>query len=155
MVKKELVIKELKKIEEQHKGILNPEDVLQVAESKTNVLHSLFDWNDKTAGHQWRLQQARNLIRVCVQFIETGDYEPLKIWVQLSSDPKGYRALTNVLANEDLKNILLVDAFNEMKLFRDKYYKLKELSEVFKAMNKVIIRFSPKQKEQIKVTAKV
>ena len=42
---------------------LIPEDVVKAAESPTHVLHDAFEWDNSIAGHNWRLEQARVLIR--------------------------------------------------------------------------------------------
>jgi hypothetical protein len=44
-------------------GSLRPSAVLEVARKKTSALHARFEWDDKKAGHQHRLEQARSLIR--------------------------------------------------------------------------------------------
>lgn len=159
MIKKQIVIRELKRIAKRNNGVLQAEDVVKEAEQKHNVLHNLFDWNDSIAANKWRLEQARLLIRVCVTYLGGDKNKPYKVFVSLSEDRTrgegGYRELESVMSNKSYRQILLQDALNEMELFREKFYKLKELANVFKVMNKVKIKFAPKQKEQIKVTAKV
>lgn len=44
-------------------GRLTAEAVVSDATSKTSPLHRYFEWDDKKAGHQYRLEQARALIR--------------------------------------------------------------------------------------------
>lgn len=43
-------------------GPLTPQAVVDDARKKTSPLHNEFEWDDKKAGHHWRLQQARRLI---------------------------------------------------------------------------------------------
>jgi len=158
-VKKGIVIQELKRIASEHRGILNAEDVVAEAQSPKSVLHPLFEWDDTIAAEQWRLFQARQLIRVSVLYLDGNDEKPFKVFVSLSEDrykgDGGYRQLETVMSNKELRLILLQDAFNEMELFREKYYQLKELSEVFTAMNKVKIKFAPKQEEMQKIAVKI
>jgi hypothetical protein len=45
-----------------HGGVLRPEDVVREATSPKSILHGCFEWDDKKAGHQFRLDQARQLI---------------------------------------------------------------------------------------------
>jgi len=45
------------------KGALVADDVLERATSLTNPLHAYFEWDDTVAGHEYRLVQARQLIR--------------------------------------------------------------------------------------------
>lgn len=58
---------ELERINEKHGG-LHPEHVVKESKPKTAPLHECFTWNDTKAGEQWRLQEARNLIR-CVHVV--------------------------------------------------------------------------------------
>ena len=56
------VIERLKSLENSA-GILTPDAVLHDARNIDSPLHSYFDWDDKTAAHKFRLDQARKLIR--------------------------------------------------------------------------------------------
>lgn len=44
-------------------GQLTPELVLDAALDPASPLHKAFEWNDERAGHQYRIEQARALIR--------------------------------------------------------------------------------------------
>ena len=44
-------------------GDLTPDAVVKSAKDPRSPLHGAFEWNDKVAGHKYRLQQARALIR--------------------------------------------------------------------------------------------
>ena len=157
-VKSGVVLSELKRIANKHQGILHAEDVVDEAKNPRSVLHPIFDWNDTVAASNWRLYQARHLISVSVLYLEGNDEKPYKVFVSLSEDRHrgegGYRSLESVMSNKRLRQILLTDALNEMELFREKYFKLKELGEVFKAMNKVRIKLGPKQEEMQTVTVR-
>lgn len=51
----------LQALYEKH-GVLTPEIVLNDARRKSSPLHYEFDWDDSTAAHRWRIEQARKLI---------------------------------------------------------------------------------------------
>lgn len=57
----ESVIEILDALEAQDK--LDAEAVVTLASAPDHPLHRYFDWDDETASHQWRLFQARCLIR--------------------------------------------------------------------------------------------
>jgi hypothetical protein len=44
-------------------GTITPDAVVHAAEVPTNPLHGYFEWDDSKAGHAYRVDQARNLIR--------------------------------------------------------------------------------------------
>lgn len=132
---------ELERIRGRNDGLLRPEDVVKAAKPKSSPLHDKFDWDDGTAAHNWRLEQARHLIRVFVQVIDTGEGNTeSRMFVALSSDRPGgggYRVLTDVLGDDALRGALLQDAFDDMRRFTQKYSTLVELADVFKAINRV------------------
>jgi len=140
MKKPSKVISELKRIAAENGGILQPEIVVQRARSRTSPLHSRFTWDDGKAAHEFRLWQARQLISVSVEMIE-GISGPVDVFVSLSGDRKrdggGYRVLTTVLTDSQLRQQMLIDAMNELSVFREKYSRLRELAEIFKSIRKV------------------
>lgn len=134
------VAKELNRLAKSSGGLLQPEMVVEAARPESSPLHSRFEWDDTKAGHEYRIWQARQLIRVTVAIIGGEDQEPERVWVSLKSDRygnKGYRKLVTVLSDEDMRQQLLEDAIEDMQTFREKYNRLKELAGVFEAMGNV------------------
>lgn len=135
-----IIITELKRIAAEHRGQLKPSDVVAAARSQDSPLHSQFQWDDTAAAHQWRLEQARQLIRVTVEFVGPKDDQTLtRVFVSLTPDRqegRGYRTTAAVLSNSEYRAQLLVDAKEEMERFQTKYAGLKELAGVFAAMRK-------------------
>ena len=138
-MKNQKVEQALRAIAAKHGNILRAEDVLTEAKSPKHILHSQFEWDDGEAAHQWRLNQARNLIRVTVQVIGDGITSPT--FVSLSTDRTapggGYRLAADVLGDEAMREQLLKDALAELNSFTKKYRELKELADVFAAARKV------------------
>lgn len=136
-----LIIQELERISARNGGILKPEDIVNDARNPKSPLHKRFDWNNTKAAYEWRLLQARNLIRVVVQIIPNGTSEPSRVWVSLMQDQNkkggGYRPLISVLSNEELRRQLLEEALRDMECFSQKYYHLNELATLFSAIKKV------------------
>jgi len=139
--KHDVVVAELERIANKHKGHLRPRDVVEAAKSPKSPLHSSFDWSDTLAARKWRLHQARNLIRVLVTYVGDGeDKLPMRVFVSLTPDrrgDRGYLSSVTVLSDRDLRRQLLSDALEEMRSFQEKYAGLKELAEIFKAMQQV------------------
>ncbi len=117
-------------------GRILPEDVVEAARSRSSPLHDQFDWNDTVAARKWRIEQARELLRVTVTLIP-GVKEPIRAFVSLSNE-KGYRMTVNVLANTQQRNQLLAVAMSEMKVFERKYGHLVELVGVIKSMRSLL-----------------
>ena len=139
-MKKNKVITELKRIARENGGLLQPEVVVEEARPKSSPLHSRFTWDDAEAAHAYRIWQARQLIRVSVEVL-AGTKTEMDVFVSLSPDRQrdsgGYRIMTDVLSNQEMRAIMLKDALAELELFHEKYQKLKELSAVFAAIKKV------------------
>jgi hypothetical protein len=131
---------ELKRIAKEHRGILRPATVVKEAEPEDSPLHGCFCWDDTKAAHEFRLEQARKLIRV-VLFIEPNSNTEQQTYVSLSTDRKlrggGYRLLSHVMTDKDKRMQLLADALAELNAFKLKYANLKELAGVFEAIRKV------------------
>ena len=97
MVKSEVVRQELLEICRENRGVLRPEDVVEQARSPKSVLHGLFQWDDSEAAREYRLWQARELIRVSVVMLPEAGGEPTRAFVSLMDDRTkeagGYRCL--------------------------------------------------------------
>jgi hypothetical protein len=141
---------ELERIRKSNKGVLMPEHVVNAARSKSSPLHSQFEWSDTKAAHQFRISQARALIRVYVTMFDAGGSKESRVYVSLTNDRAaggGYRAMVDVLGDAGLREKLLDDALSDMLFFKKKYMALSELAIVFEAMDKVV-------KSKVRVTVK-
>lgn len=121
-------------------GVLRAEDVVEFARNPKTALHSAFTWDDGAAAREWRLLQARNIIRVHVTVLD-GAQEEYRVWVSLESDRKqaggGYRALVDVMGDAKMRRQLLQQAQHDFKAWQRKYQQLRELEPVFAAMERV------------------
>jgi hypothetical protein len=139
--KQKQIAAELQRIAKAHQGILQPAIVVKEAANPKSPLHDYFEWADDEAAFQYRLWQARQLIRVVVNVVGPTDAPPQPVWVSLEEDRLkdggGYRMTVDVLSDPALRQQLLVQARKEMEQFAKKYRDLQELAEVFSAMRKV------------------
>lgn len=135
------VVAELQRIANDNGGLLTAEAVVQAAASTRSILHSKFEWDDTEAARKYRLDQARQLIRVTVTYIDREHTTPMRVFVSLSSDRYvgngGYRLTTNVLSDAQYRKQLLEDALADMQRYEQKYSHLRELASIFSAYRKV------------------
>lgn len=121
----------------------NPQNLLIVEEvhewaeeHPPSALFKSLEWDNKEAGYQYRLIQIGRLVRV---HLVHGDNEPRVI--SLSSDrvkPKGgYRAMDDVLADKDLFQVALDDAFAEFERVQRRYENLKQLEPIWDVIKEV------------------
>lgn len=135
---KTIIQAELERIRKRHGGLLRPVDVVMAATPEDHPLHDYFEWDGPTAAHAYRLWQARQLIMVSVTVLPGAKEEDIRAYVSLTPDRSmvggGYRALGDVLNDEDLTDQMLTDALSELRHFERKYRTLKALAPVFRAI---------------------
>lgn len=140
MERKERIQQELEQIRDEHDGLLRAEDVVEFARNPQTALHSCFTWDDDEAARQFRLWQARRVIKVHVTVLPSVA-DPIRIWVSLESDRKrpggGYRHLEDVMADEDYRRQLLDQALRDARRWQRKYELLNELAPVFASLEMV------------------
>jgi len=138
-MRRDAVMAELETIRRKHGGVLYPRDVVAFARNPKTALHAKFDWNDTEAAKKWRLEQARQVIRLHVTVISQKS-GPVRAFVSLTSDRQiggGYRALVDVLDNAQQMDRLVADALAELDVIRLRYQKLRALGPIWDAMSKV------------------
>jgi hypothetical protein len=137
--KESTVQAELEIIRKQAGGVLRAADVVEYARDPDTALHGRFTWDDNKAAHEYRLWQARVMIRVCVT-VTSDDTIPIRTYVSLKADRAevsgGYRTTMSVLRNPAQRAALLAQAQADMDYFTQKYAGLVELAGVIDAMKK-------------------
>ncbi len=116
--------------------ILEPQKIVQFAADETTALHRYFTWDDTEAARKWRIEQARRILRMVVTVVN-GSTQPVRAMVSLSSDPRGYRPITAVLAEPELRSVLLQDAISDLRRVQCKYNALAELERVWRALDDI------------------
>src|SRR5690606_38140893 len=101
-----------------------------------------FTWDEGEAARLWRIEQARRLLRVAVTILHPQQDHPVRAFVSLPGDRRkpggGYRPITTVMADAELRRQLLQQALRELSWFRRKYRSLKELASVMQAIDQLI-----------------
>lgn len=131
--------KELDVLRKRNGGLLPPAKVVEFARDPSTALHARFTWDDGEAAEQWRLHEARNVVRVYV-YVPEGATEPIRAYVSLREDRRaegGYRSVPDVLKSPDLRSKMLAEALAELEVFQRKYRQLTELESVFTEAEKV------------------
>lgn len=121
------------------KDYIQPEELLEASRPVSAPLHKCFDWNDATAAEKWRTSQAHLLItRVTVKVV--GGTEPVRAFVNVSKylEKGKFVSVSRALEVSDYRETLLSTALMELKTFRNKYHRLKELASVIKTIDEVL-----------------
>lgn len=136
---------ELERIEKANGEITN-QAVVDAARKTGNVLHGLFEWDDKVAGEKWRLNQARCIIAALVVVPEQEKDYDKRAFVNVVSNPENpqhaprYINYETAMSDAEMREILLDNAKAELIRFKSKYKKLTELAKVFAAIDELEVK---------------
>lgn len=126
----------LEKIREKNGGTLTPDAVVTASKPKAAPLHSEFEWDDSVAGHQWRINQARQIVR-SVALVDEGVSEAPRAFVSVQgSDEEGraYVSIEAAMSRDDWREQVLRDALAEALSWQRRYQSFKELAEIHGAI---------------------
>src|SRR5690606_11240128 len=131
---------ELETIKARDNGELRPSAVVEAARDKRNPLHSQFEWDDKVAAHEYRLSQARALIRRFEFEIPGEDGEPMvrtRAFVSVGAGrDRSYRDARDV-ASSDLASMVEDQLRQELQEIRDRLARFKKFEQVVRAIEQV------------------
>lgn len=115
------VIEELDKIAKNDRdGLIQPEQVVEVASDESSPLHTHFEWDDSEAAQEYRLHQARNLInRVRVIKVDEGPrYVNVTIKRVDGGFRRGYIQTERAVADPDLYEQVVMDASKGLRAYQ-------------------------------------
>lgn len=144
------IAQELESVRKRRGGVLRPADVVDFAKDASTALHKCFEWDDEKAGHEYRLEQARRLIRCVVEVVKES-IPPIRAYVSLYSDRPGgdsYRRLDDVMRRATLRDELLATALREAQSWRERYERFSELAPIVNAIDKVANRSRRKRRKR-------
>lgn len=136
----QMVGEELCKIQEEFTAI-NPSQIVETAKDEKNILHDLFEWDNTKAGHNWRVWQARYMLRsITTVVIDQQEKEHTTFaFVNIrTEETKGYQSVDMVVQSDTSRAYMLEQAKREMLIFRRKYQELKELSAIFENIDQFL-----------------
>ena len=139
---------ELEKLRKKNKGELRGRDMVEAAKSKRNPLHDGFTWDDAECGIKHRLREAANIVQaINVVRPETPDAGPVRAYEisRSMSTPKkkSYRAIEDIMQDEEARGELLNRALGELLAIRRRYSQLQELAIVFREVDNLLENLKP------------
>jgi len=134
------ILGELEHISAQHDGVLRAEDVVEYAKDADTALHDRFTWDNIEAGDQYRLWQARQIIRVSVTMLPNHS-KPVRAFVSMMDDRTGtgggYRDIVSVFSNAKTREAFLAQALAELSGWEERYKTLEELAPILRAAARI------------------
>ena len=141
-LKAEIVGKELERLQKAS-GELTPELVVKKATPKNALLHPCFEWDNTVAAEQYRISQARYMLRSIEVVVEKSDDsdETLEIRafhnVNNDEDESVYVTLQQARDNPIYWEQIKDKALAEINLWKQKYKDIKEFEVIFSAIESV------------------
>lgn len=119
-----------------------PEAVVEKAKNKNTELHKCFEWNDKVAGHKYRIIQARDILcsfRILSDEIVESENKPFEVRAVVKGDePNHYKPTKLVVQKMDEYQALLDQAKRELESFRRRYENLIELEKLMADIDELL-----------------
>jgi hypothetical protein len=119
---------ELERIAKANGSKLRPGALVKAATPKSSPIHDIrFVWDDKIAGHRYRLDQAREIIAaVKIRIVKRGQTEPeqpIREWLNIvDADGDQYYQSIRVVARSKAKTAHVIDeALDRLQLWTDRY----------------------------------
>lgn len=135
-IRTELIRTELMALKDDQGFIVPERAVAWAKKNSASALHRALEWDDKKAGHQFRLWQVRRLISISCLTIE-GGRQIVSLSIDRSRSGGGYRDMGDILPAADLRQVLLDDALAELDRVQEKYASVQELAQVWIEKEKV------------------
>jgi hypothetical protein len=114
--------RELKRL--QRLGRLQPPEIVEAARPEEAPLHQAFEWDDGVAAEEFRLIQARQLIRA-VQVVQNGQ-EPRSIYAYVPSQENGYEPIEALIQHPDRFVLALNSALEDVSSAQRRVEELRE-----------------------------
>lgn len=127
-------IKEELRLLQGNSEMLAPAKIVEWAKGNPeSQLHKCFEWDDSRAAYQYRVDQARNLIRLYIT-VEPGRRDTVSLRQDRHEDG-GYRRIGDVMRIPDLKQQMLDEALADLRRIQKKYEMLTELASVWREID--------------------
>lgn len=156
----DLIRSELARISEMNAGQrVTAETVVEwAARHPQSALHSKFEWDDSKAAHEYRISQARGIIKVYVTLIrqpETGVRVVHPDYVSLSDERGqggGYQPVVEVLSDEQKRYRWLLDTIKRLASIKEVSI-FPELAGVKAAIEVVQERYTEEKMPKLEVVS--
>ena len=133
---------ELQRISDQEGGRLTPVAVVEAARDPDHVLHPLFEWDNLVAAENFRLDQARALIR-SVHVVDDRYSRPPPVFISMvTDDGRRYVTVKEVQLDVNAQIQILKSAERDLEAWKLRY---KLLAELFPAVEEVRGRVAKKR----------
>lgn len=127
----------IEQLEAQNGHKATAEEMLDSARPSTSPIHHLFEWDDKKAAEEHRLDKARYLLRaVLVEYYIEATKKTVTVRAHVfSPKKKAYFSIKTVLNDTEMRAELVRQALEELRAWQKTYRALHELASIFQAID--------------------
>lgn len=126
-VNPELAAKELQRITDIY-GKITPEIIVNESKPPESILHPIFEWDNKKAAYNYRLQQARVLLNnIQVNIISDGEKRNISVY-EVTSYKDGYKSI-DTFSPDDIEYVKS-GIISELNYLKNKLKLYKEFDKV-------------------------
>lgn len=125
---------EVERIRRAQGGLCSASHLLSEASDAESVLHGCFEWDDGVAAHEYRLTQARHLLRSIV-VLEEGEPAPVYYVHVEVEDREGYVPAREALRAIETREQVISKALGELRAWLDRYSYLANLAGVRRSVD--------------------
>ena len=129
-------------IDDECGGMISAEQFVEQAKPESSILHSYLEWDDSMAAHEYRLTQARTMLRSIVVYDGAAPGEKVRAFhhVTLTDDvvTEAYVSHQIVWQKPELIDQVVSQAYKELRAFTNKYRVYRELEDLVKAVEEAI-----------------
>lgn len=120
------------------RGTITPDQLVIAAQNPKSPGHSYFEWDDSSAAHRWRLEQAARLIRRCrVEYRPASAPDELRkvraFWPTETPAGTVYAPTDAIGADPVASSVMLAEMEREWRAFRRRWEHMAEFIEMISA----------------------
>lgn len=132
---------------------ITPDDVITAGRPVDSPLHDQFQWDDKLAGHQYRLWQARHILgRLTFRLVEPTPTPEMPAYhsLQVAPDEREYTQILEILTDEKKTQMMLEQAFREAESWARRYEGIRIIAQtlgpIFRGIRRARLRLDAAKK---------
>lgn len=107
---------------------------------KKSAIYREIEWDARKAALEYQYWQIRRLISLT---ITSEDRTPqiISLTIDRARPGGGYRSISDVISDKELSKVMLSDAINEMERLRVRYRMVRELSGVWRELDRIAKKY--------------
>jgi hypothetical protein len=151
-------VQELERIQKLF-GYITPELLVTEASNPESILHPIFEWDNKKAAYNYRLQQARILLNnVRIDVIADGETQQIAVY-EVTTFGEGYKSIHTFTPN-DVEYIKMATKSQldhltkKLKRYKEFEHTIKLIQIASSSLDEVLFDINKKRKQPIDLSVK-